>query len=190
MNDASMQGRFARLEHWFATHRIAATLPVALLLVAFAHPTPASVVIGGALVTLGEALRIWASGHIDKNARLATAGPYAHTRNPLYVANLVLLAGFCAMAANPWVAVLALAAFALIYRPVIREEARHMLALFGDEYREWSREVPLFFPRLTRAPHRRGRFSWALVVKHREHRNALAFGAGIALFWALHYWRS
>jgi len=189
MNTAKSGNWYARLEAWFATHRIVATAPVAVLLIALARPTPALLAIGGALVILGEAMRIWASGHIDKNARLATAGPYAHTRNPLYVANLVLLIGFCVMSGNPWVTALALLAFAMIYRPVIREEAAHMDRLFGDEYRQWSAEVPLFFPRLTRAPHRQGSFSWHLVIKHREHRNALAFVAGIALFALIWYWR-
>ena len=187
MNEAARESWYARLENWFATHRILATAPVAVLLVALARPTPSLLIAGGFLVVMGESLRIWASGHIDKNARLATAGPYAHTRNPLYVANLVLLAGFCVMSGNPWVAALALAAFAMIYRPVIREEAKHMVRLFGDEYRQWAAEVPLFLPRLTRAPHRQGGFSWNLVLKHREHRNAAAFLGGILLFYLV--WR-
>lgn len=180
---------YSRLEAWFASHRIVATAPVAVLLIVMACPTPLLLVVGAVLVLLGEAGRMWASGHIDKNAELATAGPYAHTRNPLYVANLVLLIGFCVMSGVLWVAALALIAFAMIYRPVIREEAIHMDKLFGEDYRRWSTEVPLFFPRLSPAPHRRGRFSWSLVIQHREHRNAAAFIPGILLFAAIYYWR-
>ncbi len=180
---------YSRLEAWFASHRIVATAPVAVLLVIMARPTPWLMYVGGGLVLLGEAGRMWASGHIDKNAELATAGPYAHTRNPLYVANLLLLIGFCVMAGVLWVAVLALIAFTMIYRPVIREEAARMDELFGEAYRQWSAEVPLFFPRLTPAPHGRGHFSWALVIQHREHRNAAAFIPGILLFAAIYYWR-
>jgi len=180
---------YNKLEVWFASHRIVATAPVAVLLIVMARPTPMLLIVGGMLVLLGEAGRRWSSGHIDKNAELATAGPYAHTRNPLYVANLLLMIGFCVMSGILWVSVLALLAFAMIYRPVIREEAAHMDKLFGDDYKRWSTEVPLFFPRLTPAPRQRGSFSWALVIQHREHRNAAAFIPGILLFALIYYWR-
>jgi len=181
---------YSKLETWFASHRIVATAPVAVLLIVLANPTPVLLTIGGALVLLGEAGRMWSSGHIDKNRELATAGPYAHTRNPLYVANLMLLIGFCVMSGNLWVAILALLAFTMIYRPVIREEALYMDKLFGESYRQWSVEVPLFLPRLTAAPNAIGTFSWPLIIKHREHKNAAAFLLGIAIFCAIYYWRS
>ena len=72
-----------------------------------ADPNRVLLLTGGVLVILGEAGRMWSSGYIDKNRDLATAGPYAHTRNPLYVANLLLLIGFCIMSGNLWVAILA-----------------------------------------------------------------------------------
>jgi len=177
------------IEAWFASHRIVATVPVAILLIVLADPTPLLLVAGGALVMLGEAGRMWSSGHIDKNQQLATAGPYAHTRNPLYVANLLLLIGFCVMSGHAWVAALALLAFTMIYRPVIREEAQHMDKLFGDDYRKWSIDVPLFFPRLTPAKNTIGAFSWALVIQHREHKNAAAFLLGIVIFCIIYFWR-
>ena len=180
---------YNRLEAWFASHRIVATAPIAILLIVFAEPTPLLLLAGGALVVLGEAGRMWSSGHIDKNRELATAGPYAHTRNPLYVANLLLLLGFCFMSGHLWVTVLALLAFAMIYRPVIREEAEHMDKLFGDAYRRWSKEVPLFFPRLMAAKNAVGSFSWPLVIQHREHKNAAAFLLGIVVFCLIYLWR-
>ncbi len=182
-------GWYGRLEAWFASHRILATVPIGVLLVAAAEPKPALLVLGGCLVVTGEAMRLWASGYIDKNRSLATAGPYAHTRNPLYVANLVLLVGFCAMAGNPWVMLLALMAFIMIYRPVIREEAETMRELFGDSYRRWADAVPLFFPRLRPYADARGSFSWRLVRKHRELKNAAAFLLAIAVFCGLYWWR-
>jgi len=183
-------GWYAKVEAWFATHRILATAPVAILLLLLADPTPILLWLGGSLVLLGGVGRMWASGYIDKNADLATAGPYAHTRNPLYVANLILLIGFCVMSGNPWVGLLAMLAFTIIYRPVIRDEAAHMDKLFGDDYKHWSNKVPLFFPRLSSAPHAIGSFSWALIIKHREHRNAAAFLLGIAVFCIIYFWRN
>lgn len=185
-----MPAWYSRLEHWFATHRIFATAPVAILLILLAEPTQVLLLLGSGIVLLGEMARIWSSGYIDKNRALATAGPYAHTRNPLYIANLLLLIGFCVMAGNPWVGLLALLTFAMIYRPVICEEARYMDELFGKAYRQWSAEVPLFLPRLTPCPNADGTFSWPLVVKHREHKNAAAFLLGIAIFCGIYYWRS
>ena len=190
MTDNSMKENcYAKLEKWFASHRIVATVPIALLLIVMANPTAYLLSIGACLVLLGESGRIWSSGHIDKNAELATAGPYAHTRNPLYVAYLLLLAGFCVMSGNVWVGILALLAFTMIYRPVIKEEAKHMDNLFGDAYQRWAKEVPLFFPRLTAAAHQTGAFSWSLVIQHREHKNAIAFIFGIVLFCLIYYWR-
>jgi len=180
---------YNNIENWFASHRIVATAPVAVLLIVLADPTPLLLALGGTLVVLGEAGRMWSSGHIDKNQELATAGPYAHTRNPLYVANLLLLLGFCVMSGHAWVSALALLAFAMIYRPVIREEAQHMDKLFGEAYRTWSAEVPLFFPRITAAKNAVGSFSWPLVIQHREHKNAAAFLLGIVIFCGIYFWR-
>ncbi len=180
---------YGRLEAWFTRHRILATAPIAVLLIMLARPTLMLLVVGGALVVIGEISRIWASGYIDKNRELATAGPYAHTRNPLYVANLILLIGFCVMSGSLWAGILALAAFAIIYRPVIHDEAEYMAKLFGKDYQRWLEHVPLFSPRLTAAPGAVGEFSWSLVSKHREHKNVAVFLLGIALFCALYYWR-
>ncbi len=181
---------YNNIEAWFASHRIVATAPVAVLLILLADPTHVLLIAGGILVSIGEAGRIWSSGHIDKNRTLATAGPYAHTRNPLYVANLLLLIGFCMMAGHLWLTALAVLAFMMIYRPVIREEAQQMNELFGDSYRQWSANVPLFFPRITSGTNTIGTFSWPLVFKHREHKNAAAFLFGIAVFCAIYYWRN
>ena len=186
--EAAVDGWYAALEQWCSTHRIWATAPVIVLLLAFAHPSITSLSVGAAIVLLGEAGRAWASGYIDKNARLATAGPYRFTRNPLYFANGVIFAGFCIMAANPWAAMLGLVLFTIIYRPVLRHEAQYMETLFGDEFRQWAATVPLFFPRWTRYPGR-GHYAWSLVWKHREHKNALAMLAGIMLFTLIAWWR-
>jgi protein-S-isoprenylcysteine O-methyltransferase Ste14 len=186
--DMTEQGWYATIEQWCSTHRIWATAPVIVLLLAFAHPSLASLWLGAAIVLLGEAGRAWASGYIDKNARLATAGPYRFTRNPLYFANAVIFAGFCIMAANPWAALLGIVLFTIIYRPVLRHEAAYMETLFGDEFRQWAAAVPLFFPRPTGYPGR-GIYAWALVVKHREHKNAFAMLAGILLFALIGWWR-
>ena len=147
-------------------------------------PTPLSVLLALPLVLAGEALRLWASGHIEKTRALATGGPYALTRNPLYVGSVLLALGIAAASASSWV-VLAVAAYLLAFYPsVIREEASFLRQTFPEEYGRWSRDVPLFLPRFDAAGPRATTFSWARVAANREWRTAAAVPVVIALLWA------
>jgi hypothetical protein len=122
---------------------------VGVLVVALARPTPASLVLGLPLAVLGEAVRIWASGHIEKTRRLATGGPYAHSRNPLYMGSLLMALGVAVACASPWV-VLAVAAYFLAFYPsVMREERGFLARTFPGEH---GRGRPPFLFR----PHRPG----------------------------------
>jgi protein-S-isoprenylcysteine O-methyltransferase Ste14 len=146
-----------------------------------------------ALVVPGLWLRGYASGYVKKNAELATTGPYAHTRNPLYLGSMLIAFGFAAAAAS-WVILAALAAlFAAIYIPTIQSEEAYLREHFTG-FDAYARAVPRLWPRLTAAKTMvareanaevedgRGGFSWALYRKHREY-NAL-MGAG-AIYVAL-----
>jgi protein-S-isoprenylcysteine O-methyltransferase Ste14 len=162
---------------------------VGLLVFALARPTPASLLLGLPLAALGEAIRIWASGHIEKTKRLATGGPYAHTRNPLYVGSLAMGLGVAVACASPWV-VLAVAAYFLAFYPsVMREEEAFLAAKFEEEHVAWAAAVPLFWPRLTPGGARSSRFEWARVRVNREWRTAAALPLLAALFFALPHLR-
>ena len=126
------------------------------------------------LALLGEAIRLWASGHIEKTRALATGGPYAHTRNPLYFGSVILAAGVAAAASSPWVALAGALYLLAFYPSVIREEAAFLRDKFGSAYVEWAAAVPLFWPRLRPAGPRSTRFDWARVRANREWRTALA----------------
>ncbi len=139
-----------------------------------ARPEPALLVSGFAVALLGECIRLWASGHIEKTVRLATGGPYAHSRNPLYVGSVLMGIGMGVAAGSPWVALATLLYFAAFYPSVIRSEARFLEGKFGGAYVAWSREVPLFFPRLTPGGPRESRFSWERIRANKEWRTALA----------------
>lgn len=152
--------------------------------IALARPRVLTLTVGGAVALLGLALRAWAAGHIRKNAALATSGPYAHTRNPLYLGSFLLGVGFTLAAGRWWLGGVFAALFLGIYLPVMRVEGATLAELFGDEYRRYARAVPLFFPRLT--PYRDTgapdtRFDAKLYLRYREYRAAL----GLLLAWGV-----
>ncbi len=149
-----------------------------------ARPTPVSLALGLPLALLGEALRLWASGHIEKTKALATGGPYAHTRNPLYVGSLLMAIGVAAASASPWVALAAAVYFLAFYPSVMREEADFLAKKFGEEFAGWAAAVPLFLPRLAPAGPRSSRFHWARVRQNREWRTAIAVPAMAGLLFA------
>jgi protein-S-isoprenylcysteine O-methyltransferase Ste14 len=164
-------------------YRVPAGYVVGVLALLLARPSGLSILWSLPLVLAGEALRLWASGHIEKTRRLATGGPYAHTRNPLYVGSLLLALGVAAASASSWV-VLAVAAYlAGFYPSVIREEARFLRQTFPEEYGLWARDVPLFLPRLRPAGPRTSKFSWSRVAANKEWRTAAALPVVMALLW-------
>lgn len=154
--------------------RVPAGYVVGLVAVALARPDARSIALGMALAVLGETVRLWASGHIEKTQALATGGPYAHTRNPLYFGSLLMALGVGVAAASPWVVGLVAAYFLAFYPAVIREEAAFLRAKFGSAYDDWAAAVPAFFPRIVPAGSRASRFSWERVRSNREWRTLAA----------------
>ncbi len=166
-------------------YRVTAGWLVGALVLVLARPSLVWLLAALPLALAGEAVRIWASGHIEKTKRLATGGPYAHSRNPLYVGSLLIALGVALACASPWV-VLAVAAYFLAFYPsVMREEAVFLAGKFPAEHAEWAAAVPLFWPRLSPGGPRRSRFDWAQVRTNREWRTAAALPLLAALLLAL-----
>jgi hypothetical protein len=146
-------------------------------------PEPRAVAWSLALVVPGLLLRAYAAGYVKKNRELTRTGPYAHTRNPLYLGSMGIATGF-AVALLSWPVALVLAAgFAVIYVPVIASEERFLRATFPG-FDEYCHQVPRLIPRLTSARNpgaesTPGAFSFTLYLKHREY-NA---GMGAALLY-------
>jgi protein-S-isoprenylcysteine O-methyltransferase Ste14 len=142
----------------------------------FAQPIWISILAGTGFILLGLGIRAAASGHIRKNAQLATAGPYAYTRNPLYLGSIVMAAGFVVAARNFWFGIAAAAMFFFIYLPVILAEENYLRSAFA-EYSEYAVQVPRLLPR--RTPYRAGtdaglpQFSRELYMRHREYNSIL-----------------
>lgn len=144
----------------------------AVVYVWLARPTKCSILIGAIIALVGLAIRALASGHVQKNEVLATTGPYAYTRNPLYLGSIVMAGGFLVAARNWWIALIALVILFAIYLPVIRSEEAFLRSRFS-EYDEYSRRVPRLFPRIRTDLSSAGSFSWHLYWKHREYNAAL-----------------
>lgn len=152
-----------------------------------ARPTWTSIALGTLVTFPGIALRAFASGHVKKNEELTTSGPYAYTRNPLYLGSLIMAAGFAIAARSFWVLIVILGMFFLIYLPVIRSEEAHLRQLF-PRFDEYAREVPRLLPRLRPFASQPGEFSAPLYWQHREYNAALGTVAVMAalvtkLFW-------
>ena len=154
------------------------------LVLFLARPSTPSLVVGMSLAAVGESLRIWASGHLEKTLMLATGGPYAHTRNPLYLGSVLMALGMAAAAASPWVLAVAASYLLAFYPVVIRKEEVLLREKFGPDYAEWAASVPPFLPRLTPGGPRASRFEWRRVRRNREWRAVLALPPVAALLWA------
>jgi len=138
-----------------------------------ARPTWEFLAIGAMLIVPGLLIRALASGHVRKNEALATSGPYAYTRNPLYLGSLLIGVGFAVAARSWWVGVALVVMFFAIYVPVIRDEEAFLRERF-PEFEEYAQRVPRMFPRIMprSGTEEGGGFSFDLYLKHREY-NAL-----------------
>jgi protein-S-isoprenylcysteine O-methyltransferase Ste14 len=138
-----------------------------------ARPTWRTLALGAVSIIPGLVIRALASGHVRKNEALATSGPYAYTRNPLYLGSLLVAIGFAVAARSWWVAAGLVAMFFAIYIPVIRSEEAFLRERF-PEFQEYANDVPRMIPRITPAFRNEAsaEFSMDLYLKHREY-NAL-----------------
>jgi protein-S-isoprenylcysteine O-methyltransferase Ste14 len=153
----------------------------AAIFLCLARPSGRTLAASLLLVLPGLWLRGYASGYVKKNAELTVTGPYAHTRNPLYLGSMLIAFGFAA-AAGSWMVLLALAAlFLAIYIPTIRGEEAYLRAHFAG-FEAYAQAVPRLLPRLTGArlepkDGESGGFSATLYRKHREYNSLIGAGA-------------
>jgi protein-S-isoprenylcysteine O-methyltransferase Ste14 len=157
-------------------------VPMGFLLAAafawFAHPTRLSLACGIPISLAGLALRAWAAGHLAKNQQLATGGPYAYVRNPLYAGTLLVALGLAVAARSIWLAALFAAVFLLVYLPAVMLEEQHLSKLF-PEYAAYAAAVPSLIPYRRPCPGST-RFSSKLYWKNQEYQALLGFAAGLA----------
>lgn len=147
-----------------------------LLLVAFAwlsRPSALSMSVGLPIAVLGLFLRGWAAGHLAKDRDLATSGPYAYIRNPLYAGTLTAALGIVIASRSIWLAIIFTAVFFLVYLPAVEQEEQHLREIFPS-YEAYGSTVPRFLPAAKwNGPPKP--FSWGLYRKNEEYKAALGF---------------
>lgn len=171
----------------FQRIRVPLGFAFAILFLIFARPTGVTLAAGAVIAALGLVIRAWASGHIRKADILAVTGPYAYTRNPLYLGSLLMGIGFTVAAGVWWLGILFCVLFIGIYLPVMRVEVDDMKRIFGRDFDEYEQNVPLLIPRL--APWRKPgtHFDFQLYLRYREYRAAIGVALAIAALAAKAY---
>jgi protein-S-isoprenylcysteine O-methyltransferase Ste14 len=163
---------------FFTRWRVRLGYPLAFVVLALARPTPPSILAGALVGLIGLVLRALAAGHLHKQEVLTVTGPYAYTRNPLYLGSAVLTLG-AAVATWSWISAITLCGyFALFYSMVMRREEQELRVQHGAAFDDYALAVPLFFPRLRPArlaARARASFSLAQYKKNREYRAAVGF---------------
>ena len=176
--------------------RVRAGYPVAAIYLLLARPLPRSILWGAMIAVVGLIVRGAASGHLRKDRELAVGGPYARTRNPLYLGSALLAAGFVVAGRSVWAGALVTVYFAVFYYTVMRNEERDLHDRFGAAFDVYAQRVPLFLPNITggRAsePSSAGgaagaangqKFSWAQYRRNREYRAFIGTIAGLGILW-------
>ena len=135
--------------------------------------------IGIPVAVLGLVIRGWAAGHLAKNEKLATGGPYAYVRNPLYAGTLVTAFGIVIACRSVALAIVFLLVFLLVYLPVIELEEQHLRHLF-PEFTAYAARIARFVPRRKWSGKSKS-FSWSLYRRNQEYKAALGFA--LALCW-------
>jgi protein-S-isoprenylcysteine O-methyltransferase Ste14 len=163
---------------FFVRWRVRLGYPLAIAVLFFSRPAPRSILLGALVGIIGLSVRAYAAGYLHKQEVLTVTGPYAYTRNPLYLGSAILALG-TGIATRSWISALVLIAyFALFYSVVMKREANELQLRHGASFEEYARAVPLFIPRLTAANLRgesAGAFSFAQYRKNHEWQAAVGF---------------
>lgn len=166
--DRSVARRVAR---W----RVSAGFALAALVLWLARPTMTSLLAGGAVAALGEGLRIWAAGHVEKSREVTRSGPYRFTRHPLYAGSSLIGLGVAIASGSVWVLAVVTAYLATALTAAVKAEEAHLREKFGDAYDAYAER---------RGPPMKRRWSLARALANREHHTVAGLLAAFALLLA------
>jgi len=151
----------ANLLRFLARRRVLIGFIAGLAALVLSRPTPQTLLLGAAVAVAGEAIRIWAAGHLEKGREVTTSGPYRFTRHPLYLGSTIIGVGLAVASASLVVAVLVAVYLAVTLTAAIATEEAHLTDKFGGAY-------PAY--REGRASGGQRRFSLARAMRNREYR--------------------
>ena len=163
-------GARAFLARW----RVSLGFVFAAVMLWLAAPTRDSFLIGSVVATLGEWLRVWAAGHLEKSKEVTRSGPYRFTRHPLYLGSSLIGVGFAVIANNVAAALIVIAYLGLTLTAAMHSEEAHLREKFGDVYDAYATR---------RSPPMKRTFSWARALRNREHHTIAGLAAGLIAMW-------
>ena len=159
---------------FLARRRVALGFICGIVALALARPTRESLLLGAIVAAAGEAIRIWAAGHLEKSREVTTSGPYRFTRHPLYVGSAVITLGFVIASRSLWVALLAAVYLALTYTAAIRREEAFLTEQFGAAYPDYKAGRLGGVART---------FSLERAIRNREYRAVMGILLAFAILW-------
>lgn len=174
MAEAIARG-WARIDDALARRRVPLGFACGVAVLALARPTAASIAAGMSMAVLGEALRFWAAGHLNKSREVTVSGPYRWTAHPLYMGSSIMGAGLAVSCASVAAAIVIAAYLATTLTAAIRREESFLRATFGVAYDRYRRAASTD----RSAAHRR--FSTAQAIANGEHRTVLGLAAALLL---------
>ena len=143
-----------------------------------ATPTLRSLLIGAVIAVIGESIRVWAAGHLEKSKEVTQSGPYRYTRHPLYLGSSLIGIGMAVVANNLIVAAIVVTYLVLTLTAAMRSEEAHLREKFGDAYDAYAEK---------RAPRIERSFSWQRAIHNREHHTVAGLITGLLLLAAKIY---
>ncbi|MFB3884569.1 MAG: isoprenylcysteine carboxylmethyltransferase family protein [Thermodesulfobacteriota bacterium] len=163
----------------------------AFLLVIFAKPRQPGITVGIILIFLGEGIRIWAAGHLQKNESLTVTGPYAYVKNPLYIGSILITAGFCILADNIYLLAASTFMFCFHYIPYKkRVEGDRLRKIFGNQFDDYDQKVPDYIPKWMPYSDRESPWRYGNFIENSEEGILLIVIAGTLLILSEPFWRS
>lgn len=167
---ATLGGWRARLAVALARRRVTLGFLVGIVALALARPSWTSLLIGLAVALVGEALRLWAAGHLEKGREVTQSGPYALMRHPLYVGSSIIGAGFAIASWHPVVVAMAALYLCTTIPAAIRAEESHLREKFGEAYDAYAHcATELSAEAFAKAEPRARSFSVHRALYNREH---------------------
>lgn len=155
-----------------ARFRVFLGFVLAAIVLWLATPSPQSLMFGAAIAVIGESIRVWAAGHLEKSKEVTMSGPYRYTRHPLYLGSSLIGIGIAVVANHLIVAAIVVAYLALTLTAAMRSEEAHLREKFGDAYDAYAEKRAA---RVERA------FSWQRAVHNREHHAIAGLLAGLMI---------